>query len=222
MAKGIIGKKIGMTQVWSDAGVLMPVTAVKVGPIAVVQVKNEEKDGYSSIKFGYSEKLTYDKYKEFEDKAGGNRKISKPVFGQQKESSKKCGLIFNKFYEVKNYFEDKVVGDSVDVDVYKAGDRVFVRGVSKGKGFQGVVKRYNFGGGRKTHGSTFHRSTGSIGACASPGEVIKGQKMPGRMGGKKVTSKNVEVVRVDSDDNLILIKGALPGANGSALYIYQH
>ena len=208
MAKGILGKKVGMLQCWDESGKLVPVTAVQVGPCPVLQVKTKEKDGYSSLQIGFVETKAMH--------------LSKPEKEHQKISFEKNKKYMRELIEVRDFFEKKEVGDLIQCDSFSKGEKVFVRAKSKGKGFQGVIKRYGFHGGNETHGSTFHRGPGAIGACAYPGEVQKGKKMPGRMGGKYVSVKNVEVVNVISDDHMMFLKGPIPGHAGSSVYIYQN
>ncbi len=208
MKKSILGKKLGMFQVWDKSGKATPVTAVQAGPCFVVQVKTKKKEGYEALQIGFM--------------ASKEKNLSKAEQVHQKVSFEKNKQYVRKLLEVKKFSEEKEVGDLIRCDIFSTGDKVFVRAKSKGKGFQGVVKRYGFHGGRETHGSTFHRSPGAIGACAYPGKVDKGKKMPGRMGGKSVSIKNIEIMDVVSKDNLILLKGSIPGNTGSFVYIYQN
>ncbi len=208
MAKGILGKKIGMLQFWDDAGRLIPATLVQVGPCPVIQVKTKEKDNYSSLQIGF-----------FETK---EKNLSKSEREHQKVSFRKNKKYVRELVEVRDFFEEKQAGDLIRCDSFSTGEKVFVRAKSKGKGFQGVVKRYGFRGGGETHGSKFHRGPGAIGACAYPSEVEKGKKMPGRMGGKYVSVKNIEVMNVVPDENLMFLKGSIPGHSGSSVYIYQN
>lgn len=205
--KGLLGKKLGMMQLWNDNGQRIGVTAVKAGPCSVVQVKNNEKDGYSAVQIGFRE--TTEKH------------LTKPDKGHQKLSFEKKNAHFSKLIELRDYADAVQVGDTIDCNIFASGEQVMVRGISKGKGFQGVVKRYNFWGGRKTHGSTFHRTPGSIGAGTDPARVIKGKRMPGRMGGKKVTVKNAKIFKIVPEDNIILIEGSVPGPNGSPVFVFQ-
>lgn len=207
MAKGLIGKKVGMLSVWDESGVRIPVTVIEAGPCSVIQVKSEEKDGYSAIKIGY------DKVR--------SEKVSKAEQGSQKGSQESTGDYYRISREIRSFDGEAQVGELLTVEQFSAGDTVSIRGTSKGKGFQGAVKRYNFGGGRKTHGSTFHRSTGSVGAGTFPGEVIKGKKMPGHMGARTSTVRNAQVVSIDPQENVILIKGPVAGTKGSLVYLYK-
>ncbi|MDH5720353.1 MAG: 50S ribosomal protein L3 [Spirochaetia bacterium] len=205
MAKGLLGEKIGMTQVF-ESNALLPVTALALGPCYVTQVKNVEKDGYSAVQIAYKEKR--------------KKLFSKPQAAHQKKALGEKDVCYRYLKEIRDFSEDKKAGDIISCEIFSQGEKVVVQSVSKGKGFQGVVKRYNFGGGRETHGSTFHRSTGAIGAGTYPGEVKKGKKMPGRMGGKKTAIKNVEIVKIVPEENIILVKGSIPGHPGSLVYLY--
>jgi len=207
MAKALLGKKIGMMHVWNDAGKQLPVTVVEAGPCSVLQIKNAEKEGYNSIQIGFEE------LKE--------KHADKATQGHQSNSKEKTGSYYRHLIEVRDYPESVNVGDTLSCALFEKGESVYVSGTGKGKGFQGVVKRYGFHGGRKTHGSTFHRSTGAISAGTYPGRVNKGKKMPGRMGGKTVTIKNVDIVDILPEKNLILLKGTVPGPKGSLVKIYS-
>ena len=207
MVKGILGKKLGMLQMWSKEEKVLPVTAVLAGPCPVVQVKTSEKDGYNSIQIGFSQKK--------------EKSLAKAEKGHQKKSYQKQKKYVGVLTELKDFFEEKQVGDVITCKIFKPGDKVFVRGRSKGKGFQGVVKRHGFSGGRSSHGSHFHRAPGSIGAGTSPGEVAKGKKMPGRMGAKNVNIKNIEIVDIVPEENMIFLKGSVAGNSNSIIYIYQ-
>jgi len=203
---GILGKKIGMTRVYSELGQATPVTVVEAGPCKVLQVKNEEIDGYSAIQVGFSDKK-------------GSR-VKKAAAGHFKKSDSE-GFYFVREFRVSDTAE-YTVGQDIALDaVLKVGDLVDIQGVSKGKGFQGVIKRYGFAGGGAGHGSNFHRAPGSIGCSASPGRVFKGKKMPGRMGNDTVLRKNVIVIDVRSEENVVLLKGPLPGAKNGLLKIFS-
>jgi large subunit ribosomal protein L3 len=197
---GILGKKLGMTQVYAEDGRAYPVTVVEAGPCCVVQVKNTEKDGYEAVKVGFLE------VKE--------KKINKPLAGVFKKAGVKLYKI-TKEYPIGGL----KVGEFLTVEQFAKGDKVSVSGVSKGKGFQGVMKRHNFSGGPGSHGSMFNRAPGSIGASSYPSRVWKNQGMPGHMGSERVTVKNLEIVDVRAGQNLLLIKGAVPGANGTIIEI---
>ena len=208
MAKGILGKKLGMLQVWDETGKVIPVTAVETGPCPVIQIKTTEKHGYQSFQIGFVK--TKEKH------------LSKAERNHQKISFEKNQEYMKELIEVRGSPDDKQVGDLIQCDIFSPGEKVYVRAKTKGKGFQGVVKRYGFHGGKKTHGSKFHRAPGAIGACAYPGEVEKGKKMPGQMGAKYTSAKNIQVVDVVPEENLILLKGAVPGHSGTSVYIYQN
>jgi large subunit ribosomal protein L3 len=202
--QGIIGKKIGMTQVYAEDGRAIPVTVIQAGPCVVVQRKSKEKDGYSSVQLGLVE----------------DRKVKRVTKGM-KGHFDKAGLppcrVLREF-EIEDGAEMKV-GDKVSVDLFAPGDTVDVVGVSKGKGFQGVVKRHHFRGGAATHGSMFHRAPGGIGASAFPSRVLKGLRAAGHMGSDRVTTKNLTVVRVDAGRNTLVLKGAVPGAGGGYVVV---
>ena len=204
--KFILGKKIKMTQLWDDKGQVVAVSQIQAGPCTVTQVKDELSDGYQAVQVAYGQKKT--------------KNISKPVRGHLK----KAGFLsedarFLREFCLSKDQADLKVGDIIDVSTFKKGDIVDVQSISKGKGFQGVVKRYKFAGSQKTHGNKDQlRATGSIGALG-PARVFKGKKMPGRMGGETVTIKNLEIVEVDLENNVLFIKGAIPGYNGRLLKI---
>ena len=201
---GIIGKKLGMSQIFEENGVVHPVSIVEAGPCQVVQVKTADKEGYSALQIGFAEKP--------------DRLVKKPEKGHFEKAKSK---VFRFVKEFRDFDADYCkVGESITVDVFRVGDTVKVTGITKGKGFQGVVKRYNFGGGPKTHGqSDRFRSPGSIGASAYPSHVIKGMRMPGRMGGNRKTVRGLQIVKIDPEHNLLYIKGNLPGANNSIVTI---
>lgn len=205
MIEGIIGKKVGMTQIFTDEGIVIPVTIVKAGPCLIVQRKGENKKDLNKVQLGF-----------VEDKKVKN--VTKPMMGHFEKAKVPPTKLLREFF-VDN--DEHKVGDSVKADIFKENEKVNLVGVTKGKGFQGVVRRWNFGGGPKSHGSMHHRRPGSIGMCAFPGEVIKGQKMPGRMGGNNKTVKGLQVVKIDLENDLILIKGAVPGFNGNYVYILK-
>ena len=201
---GIIGKKVGMTQVYAEDGRAIPVTVIQAGPCVVVQRKSKEKDGYSSVQLGFVE----------------DRKVQR-VTKAMKGHFDKAGLppcrVLREFL-VEDGAELKV-GDKVSVDLFAPGDTVDIVGVSKGKGFQGVVKRHHFRGGDATHGSMFHRAPGGIGASAFPSRVLKGLRAAGHMGSDRVTAKNLTVVRVDAGQNTLVVKGSVPGAGGGYVVV---
>jgi large subunit ribosomal protein L3 len=203
MMKGIIGKKLGMTQIFLEDGTRVPVTVIQAGPCYVVQKKTADNDGYSAVQVG------------FESVAAAN--VNKPYLGH---CTKSGHGVFRHLREFKNaQVESMNVGDEITVNEFAVDDVIDVTGTSIGKGFQGVIKRWNFKGGRASHGSRFHRAPGSIGASATPSHVFKNKKMPGQMGNAKVTVQRLKIVRVDSSDNLILIKGAVPGHKNSIVTI---
>lgn len=204
---GIIGKKIGMTTVFENDGNAVPCTVIEAGPCIVTQIKKKETDGYESVQMGFEEMKEKNSTK---PKSGKFKKLKKPVMRH--------------LNEVRDYpAEELKEGDEIKVSIFKEGDVVKVRGISKGKGFQGVVKRHGFGGGVRTHGqSDRERAPGSIGGSSYPSRVFKGQRMAGRMGSDNVTVRNLKVIRVFSDSNLILVKGAVPGANSGIVEIYKN
>ncbi|OGU18415.1 MAG: 50S ribosomal protein L3 [Geobacteraceae bacterium GWC2_53_11] len=203
MMKGIIGKKLGMTQIFLEDGTRVPVTVVQAGPCYVVQKKTADTDGYSAVQVGY------------ESVAAAT--VNKPYLGH---CTKSGHGVFRHLREFRNdQVEALNVGDEITVEQFSADDVIDVTGTSVGKGFQGVIKRWNFKGGRASHGSRFHRAPGSIGASATPSHVFKNKKMPGQMGNAKVTVQRLKIVRVDVADNLLLIKGAVPGHKNSIVTI---
>lgn len=203
--KGLIGKKIGMTQIFTEEGVVIPVTVVEAGPNLVTQIKTMENDGYAAIQVG------------FEDKK--NNRVNKPVKGHFEKAGVTPKRIVKEFIveDVSKYN----LGQEIKADIFQEGTKVDISGTSKGKGTQGTIKRYNQSRGPETHGSKYHRGPGSLGASSYPARVFKGMHMAGRMGNEKVTVQNLEVVRVDTDRNLLLIKGAVPGPRGGIVTINQ-
>ena len=204
--KYILGKKVGMTQVFDEAGLLIPVTVLQAGPCTVVQVKTHENDGYSALC------IAYEDIKE--------KKVTKPVLGIYK----KAGVSPKKYLREMRTDDigDFVVGKEFkSEDMFQEGDRIDITGTSKGKGFQGTVKRHGTSRGRETHGSHYHRGPGSMGANSDPSRVFKGKKLPGHMGNKQVTVKNLRVVKADSENNLLIVKGAVPGPKGGLLIIKE-
>jgi large subunit ribosomal protein L3 len=205
MKKGIIGKKLGMTQIFTEDGTRIPVTVVQAGPCVVTQKKLQNVDGYSAVQVGFEPMEA--------------ARATKPILGHCTKSGQG---VFRYLREMKlENAEGMNLGDSLTVDQFLPGDYVDVTGTSVGKGFQGVIKRWNFKGGRASHGSRFHRAPGSIGASATPSRVFKNKKMPGQMGNEKVTVQRLQVVRVDAADNLLLIKGAIPGHKNNIVIIKQ-
>ncbi len=201
MIRGLIGKKLGMTQVFDETGIVHPVTVVEAGPCVVTQVKTEERDGYSALQLGF----------------GLSKRLNKPEQGQRRAS----GFMSRTLREVAaDDAGSFAVGQVINADVFAQGEIVDVTGTSKGRGFQGGVKRHGFAGGPKTHGqSDRHRAPGSIGASATPGRVFKGTRMAGRSGGARTTVQNVTVHAVDAEKGLILLKGAVPGPRGGVVLI---
>jgi large subunit ribosomal protein L3 len=198
--EGILGRKLGMTQVFNEEGRIIPVTVVVAGPCLVVQRKTVDTDGYEAVQIGLVE-------------ARPPKKVTQPRAGH----FKKAGVPpLRKLMEFPlTPGEDAKPGDEIKATIFEADQYVDVIGTSKGKGFQGVIKRHGFGGGRATHGSMFHRAPGSVGMSATPSHVQKGRKLPGQMGNKRITVKNLQIVKVDEENNLIYIRGTVPGANNS-------
>ncbi len=200
MARRLLGKKIGMAQVFVDDRAV-GVTVIETRPCTVVQIKTKDRDGYDALQLGY------DEVKE--------TKVSRPLAGH----FKKLGVAPHRhLFEIRvDNVSDYKVGDAIGVDTFAEGDKVDVCGVSRGLGFQGVMKRWNFSGGPDSHGSKFHRRPGSVGCHVEPGRIIKGRKMPGHMGNQRVTVRGLRVLKVDAEKNLLILKGATPGARGSLL-----
>lgn len=203
---GLLGHKVGMTQVFDDNGVMVPVTVVQAGPCFVTQLKNEDSDGYEAVQLGF-----------FEQKESRATKPRKGHFEKAGVTPKRYLVEF----DFENVSELKV-GDEIKADLFSVGEQVRVSGISKGKGFQGTVRRYGFAGGPKTHGQSDRlRAPGSLGQGSSPSRVYKGLKMSGRMGGERKTLKSVFVVRVDAENNLLFLKGAIPGSKNTLLEIVK-
>jgi large subunit ribosomal protein L3 len=205
MVNGIIGKKLGMTQIFADDGSVTPVTVIKAGPCIVVQKKTVNTDGYDAVQLGL-----------VEEKAP--RKVNKPTEGHFKRAGVPPTRVLREV-RVQASEDGTNVGDKVLVDIFNEDDLVEIIGRSKGRGFAGFIKRHGFHGGRATHGSMFHRAPGGIGASAYPSRVIKGTRMAGHMGNERKTLKNLRVVAVDTDNNLLMIHGAVPGPNGAYVLI---
>ncbi|HDH04593.1 MAG TPA: 50S ribosomal protein L3 [Nitrospirae bacterium] len=199
--KGILGKKLGITQVFTEDGRLIPVTVIEAGPARVVQKKEKDKDGYEALQVGF-------------DKIRKEKNITKPMKGHFKKTSSPA-FRFLKEMQMEGFN----AGDDITVDIFSSGDKVSITGTSKGKGFQGVMKRHNYKGGPGSHGSMFNRAPGSIGQSSYPSRVWKNTALPGHMGDERVTVKNLEVFDVRKEQNLMLVKGAVPGANGGYLII---
>lgn len=201
--KSILGRKLGMTQIFAENGVIVPVTVIEAGPMVVTQIKTKETDGYEAVQVGFGE--------------AKEKQVNKPLKGH----FAKAGVGFKKFVrEVKvDNVADYVAAQEIKVDIFEAGEKVDVIGTSKGKGFQGPIKRHNQSRGPMSHGSRYHRRPGSMGAASDPSRVFKGKKLAGHMGHERVTIQNLEVVKVDVERNLILIKGAVPGPKKSLVVI---
>lgn len=204
MKKGIIGKKIGMTQIFDEKGNVIPVTVIQAGPCVVVQKKTAETDGYDSVQLGYGD---------IKDKH-----VTKPMKGHFAKAGVEAKKVLKEF-RLETAAEMNV-GDVVDVNAFAAGECVDVTGISKGKGYAGTIKRYNGHRTPMTHGGgPVHRHAGSMGACSSPSRIFKGKKMPGHMGAEKVTVQNLSVVKIDAENNLLVVKGAIPGPKGSVVTV---
>lgn len=201
MVKGMLGKKLGMMQIFNDERRLIPVTVIEAGPCGVVQVKKMNCDGYEAVQIGFQEIP--------------ERKLTKPQIGHQKK-------IGNRFWrhlkEVRSDGEPQP-GSLVEVDIFSEGETIDVQGISKGKGFQGVIKRHHYAGGPASHGSMFHRAPGSIGSSSFPSRVLKNKKLPGQMGNKQITIKGLKVVGVKAEDNIILVSGSVPGPMGGVVLV---
>jgi large subunit ribosomal protein L3 len=203
MKKAILATKVGMTQIFGDNGELIPVTVLQAGPCVVTQVKTVENDGYDAVQVGFSdirEKL-----------------VNKPLKGM----FDKAGVAYKRYVREFKLEGEYAVKDEIKADIFAAGDKIDATAIAKGKGFQGAIKRHGQSRGPMAHGSKYHRHAGSNGSCSTPSRVFKGKKMAGHMGGKKVTTQNLEVVRVDAEKNLLLIKGAVPGPKKSLVTIKE-
>ena len=210
MVNGILGVKIGMTQLFEDGGRVVPATVIQAGPCVVVQKKTAAREGYDAVQLGLIE-LPSPK----------RERVGEPMWGHF-EKAKVAPVRFLKELRLSDGVEDTAVGSKVLVDQFSDSDEVDVTGVSKGKGFAGVMKRHNFRGGVASHGSMFHRAPGSIGASAFPSRVVKGMKGAGHMGQRQVTVRGLKVVRVDAEKNLLIVRGAVPGANGDYLIVRRN
>ena len=205
MKKAILATKVGMTQIFNEDGVLTPVTVLQAGPVVVTQVKTVENDGYSAVQVGFADKR--------------EKLVNKPLKGH----FDKAGVSYKKYIrefkleDAENY----ALGQEIKADIFVAGDKIDVTAISKGKGFQGAIKRHGQSRGPMAHGSKFHRHAGSNGSSSDPSRVFKGKKMPGQMGNKKVTVQNLEIVRVDAENNLLLVKGAVPGPKKAMVTIKE-
>ena len=202
--KGILGRKVGMTQVFTAEGTVIPVTVVEAGPVVVTQVKTIENDGYNAVQVGFGD--------------AKEKSLNKP----QKGHLAAANVLKKHLKEFRVEATDAyTVGQEIKADVFAAGEMIDVTGISKGKGFQGPIKRHGQSRGPESHGSRYHRRPGSMGACSFPGRVFKNKKLAGHMGSVKVTVQNLEVVRIDAEKNLILVKGAIPGAKGSVVTLKE-
>ena len=205
MKKAILATKVGMTQIFNEDGSLVPVTVLQAGPCVVTQIKTVENDGYSAVQVGFGEKR--------------EKLVNKPMKGM----FDKAGVPYKRFvreFKFENA-EEYSVKDEIKADIFTAGDKVDASAIAKGKGFQGAIKRHGQSRGPMAHGSKYHRHAGSNGACSGPSKVFKGKRMPGHMGAKKVTTQNLEIVRVDAENNLILVKGAVPGPKKALVTIKE-
>jgi large subunit ribosomal protein L3 len=206
LAKGILGKKVGMTQIFNATGRLIPVTVVEAGPCMVIQKKSEDKEGYSAVQLGFAEKKA--------------KRTSQPMKGHFAKAGVKPMRFVREIRISPEEADQYKVGEQIDVSLFKEGEIVDVVGTAKGKGFAGVIKRYNFHRGPMAHGSKYHRSAGSLGATG-PARVFKGRRLPGRMGGHRVTVQGLEIIKVDPEKNILLIKGAIPGRNGAFVQVKE-
>ena len=205
MKKAILATKVGMTQIFNEDGVLTPVTVLQAGPCVVTQVKTVENDGYSAVQVGFVDKR--------------EKLVNKPLKGM----FDKAGVAYKRFVREFRFenAEEYSVKDEIKVDVFAAGDKIDATAISKGKGFQGAIKRHGQSRGPMAHGSKYHRHAGSNGACSDPSKVFKGKRMPGHVGSKQITIQNLEVVRVDTENNLLLVKGAVPGPKKALVTIKE-
>ena len=202
--KGLIGKKLGMTSIYDENGVAVPVTVIEAGPCVVVQLKDSEKDGYAAVQLGYEDQK--------------EQRMNKPSLGHFKKAGVDAKRVLKEFRVEDTELN---IGDVVDANAFAEVNYVDIIAVGKGRGFQGVVKRYDFGGGRASHGGGWVRRPGSIGMCEFPARVFKNKKMPGQMGDKRVTTQNLKVIQVRPEENLILVKGSVPGAKGGIVTIKE-
>ncbi len=203
MNKAIIGKKLGMTQIFTPEGQLVPVTVLEAGPCTVVQKKTAETDGYEAVQLGFGDKK--------------EKKVTKPEKGHFEKAGVTAKRVLREFRLAGA--ADLNLGDTVSVEIFAEGDKVDVTGISKGKGYAGTVKRFGTHRGPMAHGSKYHRGPGSMGACSTPSKVMKGKKLPGHMGVDRVTVQNLSVAKVDTERNLLLVKGAVPGPRGGIVTI---
>lgn len=203
MQKAILGRKLGMTQVFTEDGTVIPVTVIEAGPVTVTQLKTVENDGYSAVQVGFAD--------------AKEKSLNKPEKGHFDKAGVGYKRVLREFrFDGETEYK---LGDEIKADVFAAGDKIDVTGISKGKGFAGTVKRWGTHRGPMSHGSGYHRGVGSMGACSTPSRVMKNKKLPGHLGVEQVTVQNLDVVRVDAEKNLILVKGAVPGPKGGLLTI---
>ena len=219
MKKAILATKVGMTQVFSEDGTLTPVTVLQAGPCVVTQIKTVENDGYSAVQVGFADK----KEKIVNKDKSGKKEIAHRhgVTKAEQGDFAKAGVSGKRFVREFKLEGEYEPGQEITVSVFAAGDKIDATAISKGKGFQGAIKRHNQHRGPMTHGSKFHRHAGSNGAASDPSKVFKGKKMPGQMGNKRITIQNLEVVRVDAENNLLLVKGSVPGPKKSLVTIKE-
>ncbi|MDD3277578.1 MAG: 50S ribosomal protein L3 [Lachnospiraceae bacterium] len=205
MKKAILATKVGMTQIFNEDGAAIPVTVLQAGPCVVTQVKTQDNDGYSAVQVGFGEKR--------------EKLVNKPMKGQ----FEKAGVSYKRYLKEFKFddAESYALGQEIKADIFEAGDKIDATAISKGKGFQGAIKRHNQSRGPMAHGSKYHRHAGSNGSCSDPSKVFKGKKMPGHMGHKQITIQNLEIVRVDGENNLLLVKGAVPGPKKSLVTIKE-
>ena len=221
MKKAILATKVGMTQIFNEDGTLTPVTVLQAGPCAVTQIKTVENDGYEAVQVGFVDK----KDKIINKDKGGKKEIvhRHGVTKAEQGHFAKAGVTGKRYvreFKFENASEYEL-GQEIKADIFAAGDKIDATAISKGKGFQGAIKRHNQSRGPMAHGSKYHRHAGSNGSCSTPSKVFKGKKMPGHMGGKKVTTQNLEIVRVDAEKNLLLVKGAIPGPKKALVTIKE-
>lgn len=204
-ARGLLGRKLGMTRLYTVEGSAVGVTVIKAGPCVVLQKKSADKEGYNALQVGFESQK--------------ESRLSKPMLGHFNGAGK-GGFYHIGEFKVQDVNQYEIGQEILINDLFKIGDLVDISGLSKGRGYQGVVKRHGFKGGRKTHGSMFHRAPGSIGSSAWPSRVVKGKKMPGHMGDKQITKKNLIIVDIRSDENVLIVKGSVPGSEGGVLRIF--
>ena len=221
MKKAILATKVGMTQIFTEDGALVPVTVLQAGPCVVTQVKTAENDGYSAVQVGFVDKKEriVNKDKNGKKEIVHRHGVNKALKGHFDKAGVSCKRYVREF-RLDNA-EEYTLGSEIKADVFAAGDKIDASAISKGKGFQGAIKRHNQHRGPMAHGSKFHRHAGSNGAASDPSKVFKGKKMPGHMGAKKITIQNLEIVRVDVENNLLLVKGAVPGPKKSLVTIKE-